>query len=327
VIALLLGGLAAALVGGYRHLALRHGWLDTPNDRSLHRHTVPRGAGIVVVALVAVAAAPPRGLPIGIFFSFLPGLGIAAVGWWDDLRGVPARLRFLLYGICSALALVALQVFPLQSPAGWCALAAAALAFLWLINLYNFMDGINGLAAFEAIFLLAAGLALSPYSPYALLFEPLASSAMAILAGFLCWNFPRARVFMGDVGSVFLGFLLGLFALWSQGMGGPGIATWCILGAVFIADTSYTLLVRIATGQRWYEGHRTHAYQKLSLRWNSHVKTVAAIMGVNLAWLLPLAWALESGLLSAPFALLLAYLPLVGLNRALKAGIPAGTKV
>jgi len=96
---------------------------------------------------------------------------------------------------------------------------------------------------------------------------------------------------------------------------------------LFIVDATYTLIVRIITGQRWHQAHRTHAYQKLSQRLASHAKTVAALMGVNIAWLLPLAWALQSERLTPLFAVLLAYLPLTVVCYALKAGIPVSTEV
>lgn len=322
--ALLFGGLAAALVGGYRQLALRRGWLDTPNARSSHRNSVPRGAGIAIVALIAVAAAILP-TPAGLLWTLLPGLGIAAIGWWDDLRGLSARLRFAAYGGCAALALLALGLPPGWMGALW--LAAGTLGLLWLINLYNFMDGINGIAACEALFLLAGCLALSPHSPQMTLLQPLLICSMAIIAGFLYWNFPVAQVFMGDVGSAFLGFLMGLFALWSQASGGPGWVVWAILGAVFVADTSYTLLIRMATGQRWYAAHRSHAYQKLTQRWGSHARVVAGVMAVNVAWLLPLAWLAHSGKLDGGIALSLAYLPLLIVCRAVNAGIPPKTEV
>jgi Fuc2NAc and GlcNAc transferase len=326
-LALLFLGTAALLVGAYRLVALRYGWLDTPNARSSHQTAVPRGAGIVIVLLTVAAAA--IGTPSSAFFTgLLPGLGIAAIGWWDDLRGLSARIRFLAYGGCSLLAVLLLQGMPNADLSGWVWLALAAIGLLWLINLYNFMDGINGLAALEAVFVVAGGLSLSAYSPGKYGLEPFAIYIVAVLIGFLAWNFPRARVFMGDVGSAFLGFLLGSMALWSHAHGGPTLVVWSILGATFIADASYTLVVRMATGQRWYEAHRSHAYQKLSSRWHgSHVKPVAAFMGANLAWLLPVAWAAHSRQLDAPVALLLAYLPLLALCYALKAGIPVATKV
>ena len=318
---------ALVLVGAYRLLALRHGWLDIPNARSLHRQTVPRGAGVIIVLLVTVAAAAQTS---SVFFAaLLPGLGIAAIGWWDDLRGLSARIRFLAYGSC---ALSTLLLIPGGSaPAelvDWAWLAAGTIGLLWSINLYNFMDGINGIATLEAVFVVGAGLLLSANLPADSSLAPFSFCVLAILLGFLGWNFPRARVFMGDVGSAFLGFLLGIIALWSDRHGGPSLLVWAILGAAFIADTTYTLLVRLATGQRWYQAHRLHAFQKLTSRWGeSHVRATAAFMGVNIAWLLPLAWVAHHRLLGASIVILLAYLPLLAACYALKAGIPQGTEV
>lgn len=324
--ALVYGALAVALVGAYRQAALRRGWLDTPNARSSHRASVPRGAGLAMVVLIAVVAATQPG-PAGLFCTLLPGLCMAAIGWWDDLRGISARLRFAAYGLCAALTLLASGIVPLDHWTGWLGLGVGTLALLWLINLYNFMDGINGLAACEAIFVLGGCLVLAAGAAPMAALQPLLACSIAVIAGFLCWNFPVGRVFMGDVGSVFLGFLLGLCAIWSQLLQGPGWAVWLILGAAFIADATYTLLVRIATGQRWYEGHRTHAYQKLNQRWGSHAKVVGAVMGLNIAWLLPLAWATHTGSVAPAAGLSLAYLPSLMFCRALKAGIPARTTV
>lgn len=325
---LLFAGAAVLLVGAYRRVALWRGWLDIPNARSSHQGAVPRGAGVVIVLLTLVAAAVGATQP-AFFAGLLPGLGVAAIGWWDDLRGLSARIRFAGYGVCSLLALLLLDggIVP-ASLSGWIWLALGGLGLLWLINLYNFMDGINGLATLEAIFILAAGLALSPHSPDVGELAPFQMYLLAVLSGFLVWNFPRARVFMGDVGSAFLGFLLGLVALWSHAQGGPALVVWGILGAAFIADTSYTLMVRMATGQRWFAAHRSHAYQKLTSRWHgSHARTVAVFMGVNIAWLLPIAWAAHNGYLAAVPALLAAYIPLLVICYALKAGIPVVTKV
>lgn len=327
MIALALFCTAVVLVGAYRRLALRYHWLDIPNERSLHRQTVPRGAGAVIALLVGVAAAATTS-PV-FFTALLPGLGLAVIGWWDDLRGLSARFRFLAYGGCAFAALLLLPggVGP-TNLIDWIWLVLGTIGLLWVINLYNFMDGINGIATLEAIFIVAGGVALSANLPGMPPLEAFNLCILAILVGFLGWNFPRARVFMGDVGSAFLGFLLGLIAIWSHRHGGPSLAVWSILGAAFVADSSYTLLVRLATGQRWYEAHRLHAFQKLTSRWHeSHVKTTAAFAGVNLAWLLPLAWLTHHQLLAAWLAILLAYLPLVAVCYVLKAGIPQVTRV
>ncbi|HSB96321.1 MAG TPA: hypothetical protein VLC91_07740 [Spongiibacteraceae bacterium] len=323
-VALLFAALSVLLIGGYRYLAQHRGWVDAPNGRSSHTRITPRGAGIIIVALTALATvlvAAPSSL---FWLSLMPGLGIAAIGWWDDLRSLPAAPRFAFYGLCTLLGVLA---WPGSTALGPVLLLAGSLGLLWLVNLYNFMDGINGLAALEAIFVLAASLLISPLSPYTEQFAGSILCIIGILGGFLVWNFPLAKVFMGDVGSAFLGFLLGLLALWSSLLQGPPISVWLILLGLFIVDTSYTLGVRIITGQQWHQAHRTHAYQKLNELSGNHAKTVAALMGVNIAWLLPLASALQRGWLTAPTALILAYLPLAVLCYALKAGIPRRTAV
>ena len=323
-IALLFTALSALSIGGYRYLAQQRGWVDAPNGRSSHTRITPRGAGIVIVALTVPATVLAAAQNSLFWLSLLPGLGIAAIGWWDDLRGLPTAPRFACYWLCTLLGILAWPGSTALSPA---LMVVGSLGLLWLVNLYNFMDGINGLAALEAVFVLAASLLISPLSPYTEQFTGSILCIIGILSGFLVWNFPLAKVFMGDVGSAFLGFLLGLLALWSSLLKGPPISVWLILLGLFIVDASYTLAVRIITGQRWHQAHRTHAYQKLNQLWSSHAKTVAASMGVNIAWLLPLAWALQRGWLTASTALTLAYLPLAGLCYVLKAGIPVRTEV
>jgi glycosyltransferase WbpL len=323
--------LSVSFIGGYRYLAQRRGWVDTPNTRSSHTEITPRGAGIVIVVLCAAAvllSKPPHSNP-ALWLSLAPGLIIAAIGWWDDLRGLAATPRFGLYWLCALLALYLWSCNTTLTVATttWVMLFAGSVGLLWLINLYNFMDGINGVAAFEAVFVMAGSLLIAPASPFAAQLGPMLYCFIAVLAGFLIWNFPIARVFMGDVGSAFLGFLLGLLALWSHSLNGPGIAVWMILLGLFISDSSYTLIVRVVTGQRWHQAHRTHAYQKLAQRLNSHAKTVIVAMGVNIAWLLPMGWMLHSKLLQWPLALTLAYLPLMVTCYALKAGIPEDSGV
>jgi Fuc2NAc and GlcNAc transferase len=308
-------------------LAVRRGWVDTPNARSSHRRVVPRGAGIVIVILVMLTGIFYAAQPPLIYLSLLPGLGIAAIGWWDDVRNLPAAPRFLLYWLCALSTLVAMGSWNLVTAPDVLILLTVSLALLWSINLYNFMDGIDGIAAFEAIFVLTGSLLLSPASLYANQLQAWIYCIIAALTGFLFWNFPTAKVFMGDVGSAFLGFLIGLLALWSHAMHGPSIAVWLILLGAFIVDTSYTLAVRVGSRQPWYQAHSSHAYQRLSQRLQSHPKTVAALMGVNIAWLLPWAWALQNNWVTTATALLIAYVPLLAICYALKAGIPTKSGV
>ena len=325
--------LSFVLVGFYRHLALRQRWLDAPNARSSHTAVTPRGAGIVFAPLIIGAAIT---LPPHQRTTLVPLLGVAFVGWWDDLRGAPASVRFGLYALCAAVTALLIfsgwQVtrldgaFAVSAPLLYLVLSIPAL--LWLINLYNFMDGINGIAATEALFVLTVIAVFAYGTPYGEAFLPLHLFAVAAIGGFLLWNFPIGKVFMGDAGSAFLGGLLGALMLWSELMGGPSPTVWLILCGVFIVDSGYTLLTRMLTGQPWYAAHRLHAYQRLSDRLRgSHARTVGILTVVNLFWLLPMAWLVHRQGINPLLGAGLAYTPLIGACYGLKAGIPASGRV
>ncbi len=321
------GILSALMVGAYIVIARRSGWLDNPNQRSSHTRATPRGAGIVMATLVAVAALYYLRPHLDIAASILLGLVVAITGWCDDLRGLSARSRFIVYAGCAAaVVLLVLRGNTQAIHSSWLIAATllGAIGLLWLINLYNFMDGIDGIAAFEALFVLAAALWLS--SDLAMSMHAFIRASLFIIGGFLLWNFPVAQVFMGDAGSAFLGFLLGTLALWSTTMHGPQLVTWLILLGVFIVDASYTLLVRIATGQSWRQAHRSHAYQIVSRRLG-HPRTVVLVALLNVGWLLPWAWLLQNNWVAWPLALALAYSPLLAICCALKAGIRTTTGV
>ncbi len=327
--------LSAALVGLYRWLALRHRWLDMPNHRSSHATVTPRGAGLIFALLIIGAAAVLLHSQRALLPPLFAGLAVALIGWRDDVRGTSARARLALYSI-SAAGAVAL-IFAAQNVEVRGSLAmtaplacgvAATLGLVWLINLYNFMDGINGIAAIEALFVLLAIGMFARGTPYAQIFSALHLLSGAAIAGFLVWNFPAGKVFMGDAGSAFLGFFLGLLMLWSTLLHGPSLVVWLILLGIFIVDSGYTLLVRIGTGQTWYAAHRLHAYQLLTARLHAnHVRTVAWLMIVNAGWLLPMAWLVHTRKVSALSGLGIAYLPLIAACYRLKAGISAQGRV
>jgi len=151
--------------------------------------------------------------------------------------------------------------------------------------------------------------------------------SIAALCGFLLWNFPIARVFMGDAGSAFLGFLLGLMVIWSGLRDSSDVLVWLILLGVFIVDATYTLLVRMLTGQEWLQGHRLHAYQILARNLGSHARVVGAVFLVNVFWLLPWAWVARERWLDPLLALVLAYLPLVLVCCVTRAGNLSPTRV
>ncbi|MEE4190375.1 MAG: glycosyl transferase family 4 [Halieaceae bacterium] len=308
-----------SLLGCGVYLRLAHRWqmLDVPNHRSAHQAPVPRGGGVGILLglFAAMAVVPLAGVawPAPYPLLALAAGALALAGIVDDRLGLPVALRFLLYA--AACAGVSWHLLPGQP--GW-VIALAAFCALWLVNLFNFMDGIDGIAAVEAGFAaLAAGvlsLWLGEGGAYPLFCLLLAAAALA----FLHWNWAPARLFMGDAGSIPIGFLLAALAIQGVSAGALHWACWPILLAVFIGDATYTLAWRLFNGERITEAHSHHLYQRLARHWNSHGRVVLVMLAYNLLWLLPLAAAAA---LLPDFALLwlaLAYLPLVPAQ--LKAG-------
>lgn len=232
----------------------RVGPIDQPNHRSLHQVAVPRSGGVGILAGIAaglMAATPPIAL-----WAALAGL--VGISLFDDFRSLPARIRFLVQLAAAALATWALI------PPGW-GLAGQAvfmLCILWMTNLYNFMDGSNGLAGGMAVFGFAAyALAASLAGQYDLAIWSACIAAAAV--GFLVFNFDPARIFMGDVGSVPLGFLAAVLGL--QGMWVNAWPVWfpLLVFSVFIVDATVTLLRRGLRGEKVWVAHREHYYQRL----------------------------------------------------------------
>jgi UDP-N-acetylmuramyl pentapeptide phosphotransferase/UDP-N-acetylglucosamine-1-phosphate transferase len=258
--------LAWSLTGLYWRLMLDYGQLEQPTDRGMHRIPVPSGAGaaIVVAALVVwpIWRAPDAGLD-AVLLATLAAL--ALISWLDDRHGLSPALRLAIHATAVVLLLTSLgpdqRVLPML-PLGL-ERALMGLAWLWFINLYNFMDGIDGLAGAEGI-AVAAGYAL--VVAVAGLDTPLGSLGLilaAATAGYLFWNWHPAKVFMGDTGSIALGFLLGWLmidlawrGLWAAAM---------ILPLYFVADATLTLVKRVARGEKPWRPHRQHAYQRAVL--------------------------------------------------------------
>jgi Fuc2NAc and GlcNAc transferase len=294
--------LALALTGGIRALAMHHRLLDVPNERSAHEAPMPVGGGAAVVAVVCGwLLLVPLGDGIGIDSSVivaLAGLAVAFVGFVDDSRGVSKWRRLIVHASAVVLLVAGThELGPLAVP-GLTArpafgLVVAAFGLMWLVNLFNFMDGIDGLAAMEAVFVslaLAVCVYCGPVPDPKVIALSLATGGASL--GFLAWNWPPARIFMGDVGSGFLGFLLGALALIAHRAAGLSLWVPAILLAVFVTDATVTLLRRMARRERWYESHRLHGYQWLSRRFGAHQPVTLIALAVNVVWLLPLAlWA------------------------------------
>ena len=250
-----------------RRYALRHQLLDAPGERRAHTQPTPRGGGIgIVVALLLAGLWLLRVVvdPIALGAMLVGFALVALVGLVDDHRPLSPWLRLAVQGIAAAL--LACAIFR-QSHEPGLALAAFLLA-MTLANVWNFMDGINGIAATQAILV---ALAIAVLQAGALTWW--AWALVAATLGFLPFNFPKARVFLGDVGSGALGFALA--ALLMQGLiGAQPIhwALWALPPSAFLIDAALTLLGRMRRGERWWEPHALHAYQKWAQRCGSHVK-------------------------------------------------------
>jgi Fuc2NAc and GlcNAc transferase len=284
---------SAVITGLIRRFALRHGVLDVPNERSSHRTPTPRGGGVAIVVATSVALGVLvwRGAVRSDLLVALAGGGVAValVGLMDDRRRVSAGVRLAVHLAAAIWAIFWLGGLPpLQLGGqvvalGWPGWVLAVLGIVWVLNLFNFMDGIDGIAASEATFvawcggLLAAGVS--------------AGSAAFVLGaaclGFLGWNWPPARIFMGDVGSGYIGYSIAVLALAAARSNPVAIWVWLILGGVFFVDATVTLLRRLRRGERVHEAHRSHAYQWLGRRWGSHLRVTLVVLLVNVLWLLP----------------------------------------
>lgn len=311
--------------------------LDVPNARSSHQVATPRGGGLAivvafVVAMLALAMGGVLAWPLAVGALIVPGLLVALIGFLDDHGHVPAGWRLLVHVAAAAIALWTLAPLPALVLAGgrWepglVGAAIALVALVWLLNLFNFMDGIDGIAGGEALSVGLGGAVVAALAlPGSTTWLPAACFA-ASAAGFLVWNAPPARIFMGDVGSGFLGLTAGVLALVAARDRPTLLWAWVILLAVFVSDATVTLVRRALRGERVLEAHRSHAYQHAARRLGAHRPVTLATVGLTLGWLLPLAALATLERLPAAWALLLAYGPLVPLALWLGAGRSEGPR-
>lgn len=328
-----------------RHYTLAKNLIDIPNARSSHTMPTPRGGGLSVVIiclasllLLTFIAVDP--VMLGIFFA---GLCVAGIGFWDDHHHIPARWRLLVHSLAALLVLMSLSdlptitLFQLSFSANGFSSLLYGIALVWLLNLYNFMDGIDGIASTETItvaFSAAAILAMRGEFNHSLLLLLLASS----VGGFLVWNWSPAKIFMGDVCSGFLGFMLGVSALTTSATGAITLWSWLILLGLFVTDATFTLIKRILNKEIWYEAHARHAYQRYArqridffeqqgflpteARYKSHRHINFLIIVIHISWLFPLAIMATFYPFWAALITVIAYLPLLWIAHTLKAGHP-----
>lgn len=291
-------GAFAAFVVSYlavatiQRIAHRRAWLDHPTDRGLHDRPMPRGGGVAIVIVTTIAAAILLALNGWLdrrwMIVFAAALAVAVVSWIDDLRSLPNTLRF---GVHLAAAVAAITAFGCIDPIAFAhdvlvptGVLGCLLAVLWiagLTNAYNFMDGSDGIAGQQAI-VAGCGIAIVSIGIGANAVAIVALLLAAASAGFLIHNWSPARIFMGDVGSAFLGYLLAVLVLASSRQDPKALLAGVLILWPFIFDTTLTFLRRLHKGENVFAAHRTHLYQRLVQCGYSHAKVALLYCGLSL---------------------------------------------
>ncbi len=300
----------------YQKIAIKKGILANPNFRTLHETPVPKGGGIVFasITILGIFLLWRSGqMPNNLFMTLGVGGCIATfLGFFDDINNIGAKKKLAVQIFLSGFALFHLDGGVLSSIdliPDWIAIPLSLLFLVWVINAYNFMDGIDGMAASGAIF--SSGVVIvtivltNEFSEVTIFLLLLMASVLAIIV----FNWPPATIFMGDAGSVFLGYIFGVLILYTTMNNEVSIWTWIIVFGYFIADTTVTQIARLILVKKWYMAHRSHAYQNLARISNSHLKVTLGVIFYYLMWLFPLAiWsALEPDM--AIFATIIALTP------------------
>jgi len=309
------------LTGWLRRYALSKSLMDVPNARSSHSIPTPRGGGVSIVVTFLIVLAFSN-----LWLFFIAGFFVALIGWVDDHGHIKSSIRLLVHMVSSVIIVYSIDglptfnVFDFEADLGIYGSILAVLALVWILNLYNFMDGIDGIAGIEAITsTVSAGLILwfvfERYAQAELHFY-LATASL----GFLLWNWPPAKIFMGDAGSGFLGLMLGALMLYSMTYEKEMLWIWLILLAVFIVDATYTLFRRLFRGDKVYEAHRSHAYQFASRKYANHKSVTLSVLFINLFWLSPWAVFVAIDLVDGLLGLIFAYMPIIWLAWYFKAG-------
>lgn len=290
LLAVISGCVSLVLTGIVRRYTLRHSLLDTPNTRSSHSVPVPRGGGLAVIATSML------GMAVGVASRLIQtgdaltlGVGLlllGAVGWMDDTRGLKPGVRLAAHFVVAFWALFMLGGLPVvrlgsaSLELGAAGYVLGAVGIVWSINLFNFMDGIDGLAGSQAVLIFGTG-ALLLFSRGDHSLGAISTILAAASAGFLAWNWPPARIFLGDVGSGAIGYAVSSVAIASENHRSVPLLAFAIIGGVFIADSTFTLVRRLARGDSPAEAHRDHAYQRLTRAWGSHRPVTVSAAGVT----------------------------------------------
>ena len=314
----------------------RFSQMDIPNERSSHQTPTPRGGGIAFVATSLV------GFLLLLLINNLDnadvlalcgaGIIVAIAGHLDDrLKISGATVRLVLHAMGAIILIVGIgfpsqiSIFDRTVSTGIIGSILGVIYLMWLLNLFNFMDGTDGIAASEAIFVCVAGAILNYHTLSDVKFSGAAIILAASTFGFLIYNWSPAKIFMGDVGSGYLGIVIGGLSLIAANQDPELLWVWIILLAVFVSDATVTLIRRLLRKQKPHVAHRSHAYQHLAIRLNSHAKVALLVLAVNIVWLLPIAFFVADKQLAGTTGVIIAYVPLLVAALAFGAGKDSAT--
>ena len=327
------------LSGQARRLLLKRHILDRPGARSSHFEPTPRGGGIAFIAVFLAATLCYFLVNVADWSLFKPfllclfagGGLITGLGFVDDCYSINPFVKLLLHSLLALSVLLLLAVPSLSFATvvvhdSWLVGILASIALVWCINFFNFMDGTDGIAILQAMTMSLSALAISLLLGGSQLHHFIFASLFAAALGFCFWNFPPAKLFMGDTGSGFLGYILALLAMETSTHGVLNVWCWLILFGVFVADATTTLVLRLKNRQKITQAHRDHAYQRLAMYWQAsneadvdpakgraraHRRVLLGVLLINTVWFFPLAFAAAT-FPEWGFALaILAFIPLV----------------
>jgi len=280
----------------YKKYAIYIGIIAHQNHRTLHDSPIPRGGGVVfsiLFILFILVIWPYLELSKNLFLILAVGGGMATLfGFIDDIMNIRARTKLIIQLLLSGWVVYLLyldSLFVENLVPIYIMIAACLFFMVWIMNAYNFMDGVDGMASSGAIFssvTLALILSLTTNSVELI---PIFILIAATVSGFIIFNWPPATIFMGDAGSVFLGYIFGSLLIFTTLNGSLSIWNWLIVFGYFFADTTVTQIVRVILIKKWYLAHQSHAYQNFARITGSHLKVTRRVTLYNIIWILPIA--------------------------------------
>jgi UDP-N-acetylmuramyl pentapeptide phosphotransferase/UDP-N-acetylglucosamine-1-phosphate transferase len=304
-----LGLLSFVLTFLIKQFAFRNKMFDIPNERSLHDKPTPKGGGVAIVITwyIGISILCFYGIiERNLYFALMTGIMLATVSLLDDIKGLKPYIRLIVHFLTAILAFYFLEgLRPLVLPQfhinyNYIVYPLAIIGMVWFINLFNFMDGVDGFASVEVITICSVLFVMSGNLANILL--------ISCIAGFLFWNWPKAKIFMGDVGSTQLGFILVVLGIYFHNIYKFSILNWIMLLSPFWFDATLTLYRRWRNGEKLSEAHRKHVYQRIVQSGFSHLKVIMWLIAINCFVLLMILIYREFKFLQIPLFFLTLFL-------------------